>query len=232
MTFNNVLIGIMTQLGLLETLSRVLQEHPLLTVAGWSLAVFGSGFATRRYFQDRELDRAKHDLLDIREKLEATERTLLSVEESKKEHENRMDQIADCIDPSDIKRQLASVLSQWPDDHHDLIVVGVVRQLIVTPGRAWVCTPSGSTFVKVDWDEERGSCRVYSETSSSVDPIKELREFISDSAALATVLFHLAAYGITTFAKRTSPTELKVIKVRQGTNLQWRIEKQALQRVP
>lgn len=220
-----------SQQGLWEALAVALRENPLLTLIGWSLAVFGAGFAARRYFQDRELDRIKTQLLDVQQQLGAATAELRSIQDTERERKNQIDRIADCISPHDLKKRLASILSHWPEDRHDLIVAGVVRQLIVTPGRAWVCTPSGSSLVKVDWDEERGACRVLTETNSSVDPIKELREFVRKPESLVTVLLDLAVHGITSVSERTAPTELKIMKVRQAPN-QWHVETQILERVP
>src|SRR5689334_22729435 len=137
------------QPGLLEALAGVLRDNPLVTLIGWGLAVFGAGFAARRYFQDRELDRVKAQLLEVQQQLDTAAAKLRSIQESEEEGKKRIDRIADCIAPPDLKKQLASLLKHWPDDRHDLIVAGVIRQLIVTPGRAWLCTPSGSTLVKV-----------------------------------------------------------------------------------
>lgn len=219
------------QTDLWEALAGVLQDNPLLTLIGWSLAVFGAGFAARRYFQDRELDRVKAQLLEVQQQLTTAMAKLRSVQEGEEESRNRLDRIADCIAPNDIRKQLGGVLKHWPEDRHDLIVAGVIRQLIVTPGRAWICTPSGATLVKVDWDQERGACRVGSETDSSVDPIKELRGFVRKPEVLKMVLLDLAVYGITSVSERTTPTTLKIMKVRQGPGLGWHIDTQILERV-
>lgn len=219
------------QPGLLEALAGVLEENPLLTLIGWSLAVFGAGFASRKYFQDRELNRVKHRLLEVEQDLTTAKANLGAIEAAEEEAKGQIDRIADCISPGEIKKHLASVLSHWPAEHHDLIVVGVIRQLLTTPGRAWVCTPAGSTFVKVDWDHGRGACRFDFETNSSVDPIKELREFVRKPESLTTVLLELAIHGLTSVAERTGPSGLKVMKVRQGPGLGWNIETQLLERI-
>lgn len=219
------------QPSLWEALARVLLDNPLLTLIGGSLAVFTAGFAARGYFQDRELNRVRHQLVESQEQLGTATAELQSIRKSEEEDHGRLSSIADCITPSHLRERLAGVLKHWPDKQHDLIVAGVIRQLIVTPGRAWVCTPSGSTFVKVDWDQERGACSVVSETDSSVDPIKELREFVPKPESLRKVLLDLAVYGITSVAKNTTPTQIQVIKVRQGPGLGWHIETQTLKQV-
>lgn len=226
------LVTVAAQPGFLEALAGLLEENPLLTLIGWSLAVFGAGFASRKHFQDRELNRVKHRLLEVEQDLTAAKASLGAIETAEEEARSEINRIADCISPDEVKKHLASVLSHWSTEHHDLIVAGVIRQLLSTPGRAWVCTPSGSTLVKVDWDRGRGACRFGSQTNSSVDPVKELREFVRKPESLATVLLDLAIHGITSIAERTGPSELKVMKVRQGPGLGWNIETQVLERIP
>lgn len=216
----------------MEALAGVLRDNPLLTLVGWSLAVFGTGFAARRYFQDRELDRVKTELMETQQHLNTAEAKLRSIEESEEESKNRMDRIADCITTRELKKQLADLLEYWPEDRHELILAGLIRQLVGTSGRAWLCTPGGSTLVKVDWDEARDACFVSSETNSAVDPIKELRAFVRKPESLTTVLLDLAVHGITSIAEWSTPTELKVMKVRQGPGLGWHVEKKTLERVP
>jgi len=225
-------LGAAPEPGLLEALAGVLRDNPLLTLIGWSLAAFGTGFAARRYFQDRELDRVKTQLLETQQQLNTATARLQSIQDEEEEDKTRIDRIVDCIAPRELKRQLAGLFKHWPDDRHELVLAGLIRQLIVTPGRAWLCTPEGSTLVKVDWDQERGACRVGSETNSAVDPIKELRSFIRKPESLAAVLLDLAVYGITSVAERTTPTEIKVMKVRQGPGLGWHVETQTLERIP
>jgi len=216
---------------LLEALAGVLQDNPLVTLVGWSLAVFGAGFAARRYFQDRALDRIKSQLMETEEELQAVKTELQGLEAAAAEKKGRLDTIADCLGPEEIKSQLTRLLSHWPKDCHDLIVAGVIRQLLETSGSAWLCTPLGSSLIEVEWDSDRGACRVGSKTDSSVDPIKEVRQFVRDPETLSVVLLELAVYGITSVAMRTSSSEKKVMKVRQGPGLNWQIATETLKRV-
>jgi len=214
-----------------SALAGALRDNPLLTLLGWSLAVFGAGFAARRYFQDRELDRLRTSLRETNERLESATARLQAIESGEQESKDQMKRIADCLTPDDLKKHLVSPLSHWPVEKHDLLIAGLMRQLISTPGRAWLCTPAGTSLVKVDWDEQRGACRIGSETNSQVDPIKELRELITDRETLDEVLFDVAVHGITSIAIKTGPKTLQRILIRQGPGLGWELEKQTLERV-
>jgi hypothetical protein len=214
-----------------NALTAALKDNPTVAILGLVVASFSTGFAARKYFQDRELDRLKASLKETQQKAEAASKRTHEIESAEKESKERLRRITDCLAPDDLKSTLAEHLRHWPTEKHGLLIVAIMRQLLTTPGSAWLCTPAGTALVKVEWDDKRGACKVSAEMNSQVDPIKDLRGFIKNPQALDAVLFDVAIYGIASVAVETGPSLVQRILVRQGPALSWLVEKQTLQRV-
>jgi len=211
--------------------ANALRDNPVLTILAAILTSFSVGFAARGYFQDRRLNKLQTSLDDTTEKLQAATSRLAALDTTETKRAARIQQIAKCLVADDIRQMLKAQLGHWPTEKHDVLVAAVMRQLLSTPGTAWLCTPAGTYLVTVEWDSPRGACKVGTKMDTQTDPIKNLRAVVKDQAALNDVLFDIAAHGIGSIAVAEGPRTIRRIEVRQSSGLDWHFEEQTLQRV-
>jgi hypothetical protein len=210
--------------------ANAVKDNPTLAILSLVVASFAAGFAARKYFQDRELSRLKALGEETARLLAGAEGRVQELEAPAKDAEALLTRISECLLPDALKNELAPLLRLWAPEKHDLLIVAIIRQLLTTPGAAWVCTPAGTALVKIEWDEQRRSCKVSTRVDSQDDPIRQLREFPVDPTRLSAALLEVALFGITIIAVPTGPTQVQRMVVRQGPGLGWHVEKQTLER--
>lgn len=214
-----------------SAVANALNDNPTLAILSLVVVSFSAGFGARKYFQDRELSGLKVLNKDTARLLADAKRRIQELESPAKEAEALLSRISYCLAPDTLKSQLAETLRHWPSNMHDLLIVAIMRQLLTTPGAAWLCTPAGTALVKVEWDDQRRACKVSTKLDSQDDPIRQLREFPVEPERLRAALLDVALFGITTIAIATTSSEVQKMVVRQGPGLSWRVEKQTLERV-
>jgi hypothetical protein len=206
--------------SLWRALTEAAQDNPTLTVLGLLLAAFVAGFGVRKLFEDRELSKLRISVSDLVAKLKAASQESDTAESRAAAEKTLGTALASHLSIRELREALSDHLNAWSADQRDLLLVGLARQLLLSPGRAWLPTPTSMVFVTVGFNPELQMSNITVRTDFQVSPLDELREIVSDVRTLNAALLHLAVYG---FARVDLPTQdgTQVVVVRHDHEMNW-----------
>jgi hypothetical protein len=204
-----------------RTLSEAIQSNPALSLLGLLLAAFTAGFGVRKLFEDRQLSRLSVSLEETRGKLDAATEQITSIKQEAAARKDLAGHLAEGLSAEDLRVSLAEHLRHWPEAERDQILVAVVRQLLLTPGQAWLCTPESLVFIKLDYDEQMDTSKLTIKADRDLYNLKELKEHVKEEQIFFAALTDLARYGFTRVLVATRPDERLGLTVRQDLDMNW-----------
>jgi hypothetical protein len=196
-------------------------NNPLLVLLAMLGGSFAAGFSVRQVLRDRKIESLEADRDAAR-----SDADRLKVKEGEaagdaKERQSMSEHLAGWLSVPDLRATLSDHLSAWPSDRHELLVAGVIRQLLLSPGKAWLFTPTSMVFVKVSFDDSGGSrSQVSFKVTNEQDPVKALRLSLGDES-MVPIMSDLAIYGFAKYKTSISKDEFLLTMLRQTPELGW-----------
>lgn len=211
-------------------IARLVEENPVISLLGFLLGAFTFGFAARKYFEDRELSKLRHLLEEAEAKAVALQKTATNYAAASKEKGELASRLSIFLSAAELKRFLGKYLQEFPSEKHEAILAALMRQLLATPGFAWLCTPTASVLVRADFDEAKGASLVETKVDVLGDPIGEVRKQLTSPPQIAAAMLDLTLHGIARVAIKVNADQRKEITMMQAPGLTWKITTHLLQR--
>lgn len=190
-------------------------SSPILTILGWLFAAFllglGAGWGVKKFFEERELPR-------LRDKVEELAGKLGEHKQREESDAALRDELADVLDAANIGGQLSKFLKHWPEERRPPLISSVVRQLMMTPGTAWLLTPQATVFVRVQVNLKEESYKLVTNAhyqGSPDDPTTEVRELLKGAEFRDDALFDLATRGVVKITRAVGQDIRQTYVVRQ-----------------
>jgi hypothetical protein len=217
--------------GTWTTLVRTVQDNPTIALLGLLLAAFLAGFGVRKFFEDRQLAKLRLQLEETKEQLDSTAGRLQQADAASEAKTQLAARLRTFLSTGELRDSLAKYLGEFPPDKHEAILASLMRQLLLIPGHAWLCTPTATVRVNADFDNARGASLVRAEVDVTNDPLLDLRRAITSQPQLLAAMLELSLNGIARVEIRVDADHGKHITVMQGPGLNWSITTDTLQRV-
>jgi hypothetical protein len=209
----------------------MVQDNPTIALLGLLLTAFLTGFGVRKFFEDRQLTKLRHQLEETKEQLDSTVGRLRQGDAAAEAKTQLAARLRTFLSTGKLRDSLGKYLGEFPPEKHEAILASLMRQLLLIPGHAWLCTPAATVHVNADFDETRAASLVRAEVDVTNDPLLDLRRAITSQPQLLAAMLELSLNGIARIEIRADADHREHITVMQGPGLNWSITTDTLQRV-